>query len=143
MQINKLTEKEIPQALELVWTVFLEFVAPDYSEKGVQTFKKYIDNETMMLKLDFYGAFINDELIGVIAMRNKSHITMLFTKKEHHRKGVAKALFNYILGITDDKIITVNSSSYAVEIYHKLGFINTDNEKEVDGIKFTSMHYQL
>ena len=143
MKINKLVEQEILQALKLVWTVFLEFEAPDYSEQGVQTFKNYIADKTIMSKLEFYGAFVDDELLGIIAMRNKSHIIMLFTKKEYHRKGIAKALFNYVLGITDSKIITVNSSPYAVEIYHKLGFINTENEKEIDGIKFTPMWYQL
>ncbi len=143
MQIKKLTKQEMLQALELVWTVFLEFEAPDYSEQGVQTFKKYIGNKAMMHELDFYGAFKNDELLGIIAMRNKSHLTLLFTKKEHQRIGVAKALFNHILGISEVKVITVNSSPYAVEVYHKLGFINTDSEKEVDGIRFTSMQYQL
>jgi len=30
-------------ALDLVWQVFLEFEAPDYSEEGIQEFKKFID----------------------------------------------------------------------------------------------------
>ncbi len=80
--------------------------------------------KAMMQALNFYGAFKNDELLGIIAMKNKSHLTLLFTKKEHHRKGVAKALFNQMLEISEVEVITVNSSPYAVEVYHKLGFIN-------------------
>ncbi|WP_334295796.1 GNAT family N-acetyltransferase [Clostridioides difficile] len=35
--------------------------------------------------------------------------------------------------------ITVNSSPYAVEVYHKLGFKDTAVEQIVDGIRFTPM----
>ncbi|ONI46069.1 hypothetical protein AN641_00270 [Candidatus Epulonipiscioides gigas] len=143
MLIKKLLKQELLPALKLVWNVFLEFEAPDYSEQGINTFKNYIADEAMMFELEFYGAFKDDELLGIIAMRNKNHLTMLFTKKEHHKKGVAKLLFNHILQITDEKIFTVNSSPYAVEIYHKLGFTDTDNEKEINGIRFTSMQYRV
>ncbi len=35
--------------------------------------------------------------------------------------------------------ITVNSSPYAVEVYHKLGFKDTAVEQISDGIRFTPM----
>ncbi|WP_460645598.1 GNAT family N-acetyltransferase [Lacrimispora brassicae] len=37
--------------------------------------------------------------------------------------------------------MTVNSSPYAVEIYHKLGFVDTDTEQLVNGIRFIPMEY--
>jgi len=46
------------------------------------------------------------------------------------------------LGLTKkNKIsnITVNSSPYALEVYHRLGFIDKDREQTVDGIRFTPM----
>ena len=36
---------------------------------------------------------------------------------------------------------TVNSSPYAVKIYEHLGFVPTDNEQTVNGIRFTPMKY--
>ncbi len=39
----------------------------------------------------------------------------------------------------DLQVITVNSSSYAVRIYEKMGFKATDVEQEENGIIFTPM----
>jgi hypothetical protein len=37
--------------------------------------------------------------------------------------------------------MTVNSSPYAVNIYHSLGFVDTDIEKVTNGMKYTPMVY--
>ena len=39
------------------------------------------------------------------------------------------------------QVFTVNSSPYAVEIYRHLGFVPTDDEQSVDGLRFTPMQY--
>ena len=39
------------------------------------------------------------------------------------------------------QVFTVNSSPYAVEVYRHLGFVPTDDEKSVDGLRFTPMQY--
>ena len=38
--------------------------------------------------------------------------------------------------------ITVNSSPYAVPVYHKLGFVDTDVEQISDGMRYTPMKYE-
>lgn len=40
MEIRKIKENELTNALDLVWRVFLEYEAPDYSEEGIQEFKR-------------------------------------------------------------------------------------------------------
>ena len=83
-------------------------------------------------------------MVGVLAFRDITHISLLFVKKSHHRRGIAKELLR--IGINDIKNaneditqITVNSSPYAVNIYKKLGFLPIDKMKEKDGIKYTPM----
>ena len=39
-------------------------------------------------------------------------------------------------------VYTVNSSPYAVPVYHKLGFIDMDSEQLSDGIRFTPMKFE-
>ena len=34
-------------------------------------------------------------------------------------------------------------TTYAIEVYHRLGFFNTDEELTVSGIRFTPMSYLL
>ena len=42
MQIREILKEEMKDALELVWKVFLEYEAPDYTEEGIKEFKKAI-----------------------------------------------------------------------------------------------------
>lgn len=143
MQIRLLTEKEIGAALEMVMEVFNEFEAPDYSKEGVETFNQFILNPTEIAVLKMYGAFDCDRLIGIIAMRGESHISMFFVKKEYQNKGVGRKLFDVIIQKCDSDSITVNASPYAVKIYHHLGFIDTNVEQTVNGISFTPMVYRV
>ena len=39
---QKILKEEMGKALELVWKVFLEYEAPDYTEEGIKEFKKTI-----------------------------------------------------------------------------------------------------
>ena len=68
MEIRKIENKlEIQKALELIWETFLRFEAPDYSEEGIKSFKDFIDDEAMVNTLEFFGAYENGMLRGVIA----------------------------------------------------------------------------
>jgi len=57
---------------------------------------------------------------------------------------MARSLFQTVKEICkkQDNIskITVNSSPYAVEVYHHLGFVDIDKEQTVNGIRFTPWH---
>lgn len=138
---------------ELVWGVFTEFEAPDYSEEGVNTFKEFINPNRIRDRIQnegfkVYCCFHKSEIIGVIAFRNITHISLLFVKKNYHRRGIAKELLR--ISIKDIQRfnpesgeLTVNSSPYAVKIYEKLGFIATDTMQEKDGIKYMPMKMSL
>jgi len=152
MEIIRLKKSDMKNALELIWLVFQEFEAPDYSERGVMTFKDFIFYESIIERIEkeemfFWGCFMCNKLTGVIAIRGTSHICMLFVKKEKQRQGIAKKLFQTVVEYykTDARInnITVNSSPYAVEVYHHLGFENISIEQTVDGLRFTSMEYLI
>ena len=54
-------------------------------------------------------------------------------------KGIGKRLFLYMLKDNQPEKLTVNSSPYAVPVYHKLGFCDVDEEQIVNGIRFTPM----
>ena len=40
VKIRKILKEEMKKALELVWKVFLEYEAPDYTEEGIKEFSK-------------------------------------------------------------------------------------------------------
>ena len=128
--IKSILDEEMNDALDLVWRVFLEFEAPDYTEEGIKEFKKCIDDKKWVSLRKFYGAFTDKgQIVGVIATYNKSHIALFFVDGKYH----------YIYNLNDKDYFTVNSSPYAHEVYKHLGFVDTDKEQCVNGLKYYPM----
>jgi GNAT superfamily N-acetyltransferase len=144
MEIRILDKQELNCGVELAWEVFQQFEAPDYSRQGVEEFYKSIYDPEWLNMLQAFGAFEQNEMIGVIASRKQgSHIALFFVKGEYHRRGIGRRLFEKMLQESRVEVITVNSSPYAVPIYHKFGFQDVDAEQTVNGIRFTPMKLQV
>lgn len=143
MQIRAILPEELPQAQALVWKTFLQFEAPDYSDEGVRTFENSVmHDKEFIAKLRFYGAFEAGQLWGVLATRGDgSHIALFFVDGSRQRQGVGRKLFEAAAANSRAAKITVNSSPYAVEIYHRLGFFDTAPEQTTDGMRYTPMAY--
>ena len=142
--IRKILKEEMKEALELVWKVFLEFEAPDYTEEGIEEFKKTIDDNVWIKARDFYGAFDeNNKVLGVIATKDITHIALFFVDGKHHKQGIGRELYNEIKSLNNTGVFTVNSSLYAHEVYKHLGFKDTDEEQCVNGLRFYPMKIEL
>ncbi|HHV10113.1 MAG TPA: GNAT family N-acetyltransferase [Clostridiales bacterium] len=143
MQIKRIELNERDKALKLVLETFMQYEAPDYPEEGIKTFQNsVINNDNYLNNIVLYGAYKRDVIYGVIATRNQgNHIALFFVDGKYHRQGIGKKLFHAVLEHSSSNVITVNSSPYAVEIYHHLGFIDTAPEQVVDGIRYTPMIY--
>ena len=96
MEIRKLTA-DLKPALDLVWGVFLEYTAPDFSEEGVETFRRFIDHDGMASAVadgscDLWAAFLGPAPVGVIAARG-NHICLFFVAGPSQNHGVGRRLF--------------------------------------------------
>ena len=143
MIIRKILAEEMNEALSLVWKVFLEFEAPDYTEEGRKEFKKALDDEKWVAEREFYGAFENDKLLGVIATKNRNHIALFFVDGKYHKQGIGRKLYEKAKELNKDSFLTVNSSPYAHEVYKHLGFVDTNKEQCVNGLRFYPMKIEL
>lgn len=153
MVFEQMRPGEENKVSNLVWSVFAEFEAPEFSKAGIDEFKKFILPEQIKTNCDAGKLFIlccknNEEIVGIIAIRGYRHISLLFVKKEYHRKGIARKLLELAIEKCCQldpnlKGITVNSSPYAVGIYEKMGFERTDVEQEIKGIRFSPMNLIL
>lgn len=149
MQVCRIGPGGLQDALALVWEVFEEYEVPDYEEMGVKTFRHFIEYTNMVEKVNqgemrFWGCFINNYLVGVIALRTGQHISLLFVRGRFHRLGIGKMLVDVVLNVVASEnpavpAVTVNSSPYAVKFYEKMGFAAMGGEKKENGIRFTSM----
>ena len=152
--VRRLRADELAMAMDLALDTFLRYEAPDYGPEGVASFRRdIIDNVDFAEKVRsgdnrMWGAFDGEKLIGLFAMRGESHICLVFTHHAYHRQGVATAVFRQLTADVrrenpELKRLTLNSSPYGKRFYLHTGFYPTDEEKTVNGIRFTPMAFDL
>ena len=146
--IRNATKEDWESAMALAWKTYLQFEAPDFPTEGTTSFFAFITDNflfTMFVKGEYRMkvAIYKKQIIGMISIREKTHISLLFVDRTYHKRGVGRALVEqmYIL-IQEEKLgekMTVNAAPFAVDFYHKCGF-NDSGEKRTDkGIIFIPM----
>ena len=68
IKIRVLKYNELSEALKLIESTFMLFVATDYMDQGVQSFLGFISDEKNIRAMIFFGAFEDGELKGVMAV---------------------------------------------------------------------------
>jgi GNAT superfamily N-acetyltransferase len=132
--------------------VFDQSVALHYTDQGNQEFYKYIVPDAIADRLRdnhwILMAYLKNDLIGIIVIRDNNHLSMLFVDTLHQRQGIGHFLFKAAIKKchqlnTQLKTMTVHSSPNSITAYERLGFVIKDKEKEINGIRFTTMELTL
>ena len=143
---------EEKQVCDLVLRVFDQFVAPDYAEEGVLEFKSNITPEQLVERCigghDFLVARQADKILGVIDIRQHHHISLFFVDAEFQNQEIGKVLFQKAIALCKEKVpelnrISVNASPFAVPIYKRLGFKETDKEQIKNGMRYQPLSLDL
>ena len=143
IEVRELKKEEVSGALSLSLKVFLECNFADYNKEGVELIKKFINDNKIVNLLTIYGALENGELIGIIGVKNfGAHISLFFVDKKAQGRGVGRSLFEFFIEDTKTSHITVSSSTYAVEIYKKMGFVQLGKQETQNGLTFVLMEYK-
>ena len=152
IRIRELEEDEIAEVHALVSSVFDEFVAPLFSDEGIREFKSFIEPPRLRERLSSNSFILvadsDVEMVGVIGVRDWSHVFLLFVKGDQQRKGIARLLLAEALkrcqtAKPDLEQITVNSSPNAVGAYRRMGFIPTSEEQLANGVRYVPMVLDL
>ena len=126
--IRTINENEWEEAMNLAWDTFILYEAPEYTKEGITSFRNFVRDpilKTLFIegKYNVLAAFNNNIIVGIIGVRNETHISLLFVDSEYHKKGIARRLVEKTFERTYEKYgkreMTVNSSPYAVGFYHK------------------------
>lgn len=98
-------------------------------------------------KYNYLVAYSGQSLVGVIAVRDTTHLYHLFVAPEVHRQGVAARLWarakTDALHAGNNEGFFVRSSEYAVPVYERFGFRVVGTRSEKDGLKFVPMRLEL
>lgn len=151
-EIHFAEKEDWEDAMGLAWKTFLEFEAGDYTPEGIRSFEDFISDtglKRMFLSGDYQMmvAFSKGRMVGMITLRNETHISLLFVEKSCHRRGIGRALIRGMADYARKKSgacrLTVNASPYGVVFYHRIGFRDLGPEQHREGIIYTPMEYVL
>ncbi|WP_147820241.1 GNAT family N-acetyltransferase [Salidesulfovibrio onnuriiensis] len=148
VRIRSMFAGEEGQVSELVLKVFMKYVAPGYPGSGVAEFRKYASPEALAERAEEGNMILLAEMdyepVGMIEVREESHICFFFVDGEHQGKGTGSALLREAIALCNGPDhLTVNSSPNSVQVYEHLGFTATDTEQEKNGIRYTPMRLDL
>lgn len=134
----------INEALSLALKVFDEVEAQIYPPSGREHFAAFVMGDELKKHIasgdmKIYICSESCTVIGMIAVQNKSHISLAFVDGEHRSTGVGKEIFERICEDLPESSFTVNAAPPAEMFYRRLGFIPTDMERFEDGIIYIPM----
>lgn len=150
--IRRATESDWEDAMAVAWKVFKKYEAPVYPKRGVESFLEFITDNRLfkMFKIGEYHMWValyNEEIVGLVSMRMKHHLSLLFVAGEYHRQGIGSALmeevFKHIKDVEGQDYCTVNAAPFGIPFYESLGFIVTGEEEISDGMIIVPMRKGL
>lgn len=152
IQIRRANIYDWDEAIALAWKTFLKFEAKDYGQEGIDSFRDFLTDallHRMFIKGEYpvFIALDGGKQTGMISLRNKKHISLLFVEERHHHCGIGKALIksveHYIRNEFQERTITVNAAPYAIGFYHQIGFEDVAPQLSKDGITYTPMEKKI
>ncbi len=148
MEFRILNSSETLEGLHLVWNVFVQDVAQDYTPEGLSAFREFIKYDNIMAmvsdgQLIVFGAVEDGHPVGVLAIQNDGFIRLFYVAKDRQGQGIGGRLFqsvyNYCAQVLKVDKITVHAAPGAVEKYLHLGLGRMGNVQEQGGRKFVPM----
>lgn len=134
--------------MSMVWDTFMKFEGEDYSAEGIRNFYDFITDEKLYQsflkgKYQMMVALEEGRVVGMASVRNRNHLSLLFVKDTHHRRGIGRQLLEcfcrYLSTELGERSMTVQAAPYALDFYRRTGFRETGPEQQFSGIRVTSM----
>jgi GNAT superfamily N-acetyltransferase len=146
-------EGEEAEVSAFVSAVFADFVAAEYPAEGVEEFHRFIAPDALRDRCQQAGFFLlccraQGALLGVLAVRDHSHISLMFVRRDWQQQGIARRLLDLAIERCRAmnralKTLTVFSAPFAVPVYEQLGFAAIGPEQQQNGIRFRPMRLDL
>jgi GNAT superfamily N-acetyltransferase len=140
LEYRDMAADEAQAVLDLVMRGFDELVRPDFSDEGASEFTRTATSFVIDHPAGHHitVAESDGELVGMIDVRDRSHVCLFFVDTRSRRRGIGRGLLESALG-AESPTLTVNSSPWAVPVYECLGFVSAGPEIERNGIRAVPM----
>ncbi len=139
-------------AIELAWRSFNLCVAADYTAEGREVFRRFLSDESLyrMFAMGSYRLFVATlygRYVGMLTLRQRAHISLLFVEEGCQGNGIGSALVEMaaetVAAENRGNTLSVHASPGAAAFYRRIGFTATEPEQEREGVRFTPMVLKL
>ncbi len=147
MEIREANHKDSKEISILITALTKKYVTSEYPENTASNLLNSMSESEIEKKFlhgyIYFVAVINNQIVGVIGIKQKCHIIHLFVSENHQKQGIARQLLNITIEafskMNDINRFTVNSSTYAKNIYKRLGFITQSEPEARNGVTSIAM----
>ena len=136
---------------ELILPLATKFIAHEFSEEGQRNLLRSMEPEAIegffQAGYRYHVAETLERVVGVVGVRDNSHVHHLFVAEDHQRCGLATDLWRVArdacLEAGNPGRFTVFSSKYALDVYRAFGFIESGPHEVKDEVMATPMEYKI
>jgi len=151
LDIRKATPGDAESISKLVRELSVKYITPEFSAEGEKTLLDSMApaaiERYMQTGYQYQVVETEGKIIGVVAIRDNKHLYHLFVAEDYHRMGIARSLWQaameHSLSQGNPGEFTVNSSTYALRVYAKLGFIAQEGSEEKGGVIYYPMKLEI
>lgn len=122
----------------LICAVVEEFVIVDFTPRGAKNMRSIISEQAIRGYIEqglyYYLAIHANQIVGVLAIKQRNHIYHFFVDKPHQKKKVAYNLWRRWQASDPQPRITVSSSKFAMAFYRSLGFKQHQPKVDINDI---------
>jgi len=147
LKIRAATPEDSESISKLVWRLSAEYIVEEFSQQGKATLfesmtpaaiRKYIQSGYR-----YHVAEVKKQLVGVVAVKDNTHLYHLFVAQDYQRQGIASSLWQLAkqecLEQGNPGEFTVNSSSHAQGVYESMGFVAQSGPQDKNGVIYIPM----
>jgi len=151
MKIVQAGVEDAQEISELIAPLLRKYILPTCTAQGSEILLSSMDANSIAKYIQsgfvYHKGVEQEQLMGIVGMRDNSHLYHLFVTEAYHGKGLATLLWNrakaQCCADGNKGEFTVNSAINAVGLYRKLGFSQVSGIRERFGIKDVPMQLVL
>ena len=154
ISIRNMQPEEAEVVSKIALTAFATIDGKGFTPEGKAAFSNYAKPNALASRLNLGHsvklAIFDSQIVGMVEIRDASHICMFFVLPEYINNGIGTKLLSHAIAQarkeklkTKAKQITVHAADDSIQFYSKRGFYVSAARQVRDGISFTTMAFPL
>ena len=147
MVIREAKPQDAEEISKLISQLSIKFISHEFTTEGKEALLRSMSaiaiKKHIKTGFKYSLALADNEIIGVVGMKDSKHLYHLFVAEHYQRKGIASRLWQVAMQACIEAgnpgEFTVNSSVFAAQAYEAFGFVVQSEPQLKNGVVFIPM----